>query len=76
MCITTYAELKQNDKIRIQLTLPAKKDINCLGKVAWVRKIEKERVSYDIGIEFVEIDEKDRNEIHTFTFVYFFDEAK
>jgi len=73
---SAYDDVKNGDILDLSLYLPKqKKPVNAIGKVVWVRKFEiKDKVKgqrFEAGVEFVAIDNKDRENIRKYVFAYF-----
>ncbi len=68
ICILASEEKEKDTLLSLKIYLPDRKDpIEAKGKVVWTRPSSflktKEKKHYDLGIEFVEIDEEDRKSI-------------
>jgi len=73
ICLILYDEIKSSDLLDIKIYLPDDKNpIIALGKVAWVKEFivgsETRGKRYDAGIEFIKINEKDREKIDSYVF--------
>jgi c-di-GMP-binding flagellar brake protein YcgR len=70
LCLNMDEELMIGDRLQIRMELPSKKIINAQGKVVWIREFgidsRREKKTYDTGIEFTTIHDKDREEINKF----------
>jgi len=67
MCIRTEQTLGMETKIPMELSLGADKSINFIGRVASSRKMDdKEHVRYEIGVEFTDVQDKDKIMLKTF----------
>jgi len=72
ICLVVNEKLKKGDKLNIDMELPSRKIINARGKIVWINEYEimgreLQRV-YDMGIEFTEIRNEERDEINKFVF--------
>lgn len=75
ICLTMYGKnVDVGDLLDMEIDLPTKKTIRVKGRVAWVGEFEivggRHEKSYDVGIEFLEINEEDRIEISQFVFSF------
>ena len=73
---SAYDDVKKGDILDLIMHLPnQKRGVNAIGKVVWVRKFEiKDKVKgsrFEAGIEFVAIENKDKENIRKFVFAYF-----
>lgn len=70
--IISYEELKEGDILEINIELPTKKVIDTRGRVVRTNEIEiygeRQEKRYEAGIEFLGINEEDREEILKFVF--------
>ena len=75
LCLVVYEKLNIGEKVQIEMELPSKEVINAEGKVVWISEYEisgrEEETIYDIGVEFVKISQKERDEINKFVFASF-----
>ena len=70
ICLVANEKLKKGDRLNIGMELPSKKIVNIVGKIVWVNEYEifgkeLEKI-YDMGIEFTEIPNEEREEINKF----------
>lgn len=73
LCLVVSEKLKIGDKLQIGMELPSKK-INAKGRVIWISELEingrgYEEV-YNLGVEFTEICDEDREEINKLVLEY------
>ncbi len=72
VCMMVYEPLRKGDAIELDFELPTSKVIHARGRVAWTDEFEiigdKVREKYDVGVEFTDISEIDREEIKKFVF--------
>ncbi|MFA5116353.1 MAG: PilZ domain-containing protein [Candidatus Omnitrophota bacterium] len=73
---SAYDDVKKGDILDLTMHLPnQKKAVGAIGKVVWVRRFEiKDKVKgsrFEAGIEFVAIENKDRENVRKFVFAYF-----
>lgn len=72
ICLIIEEKLQIGDRLQLEIGLPSKKNITAVGKVAWVSEYgviyDNHKRNYDTGVEFMEIEETDRQEISTFVF--------
>ncbi|UCC95418.1 MAG: PilZ domain-containing protein [Candidatus Omnitrophota bacterium] len=73
ICLITYGkEFEVGDILQLKIMLPSKKVVRTKGKVVWINEFEvvseKHEKRYDIGVEFLDIDDKDRELIKRFVF--------
>lgn len=70
ICLIVYDKVEVGHALRLKIELPTKKTIESVGKIVWVKEFEivgkPNEMRYDIGIEFSEIEPRDRNEIKSF----------
>ena len=75
ICLVANEKVNIGETLQINMELPSEKVINAIGKVVWISEYEildrEEETIYDIGIEFVEINKKEREEINKFMFASF-----
>lgn len=75
LCLVVYEKLSIGEKVQIEMELPSKEVIKAEGKVVWISEYEisgrEEETIYDIGVEFVKISQKERDEINKFVFASF-----
>lgn len=81
ICLMTEEKgLEVGDRLKLEFELPNEKVIKAKGKVAWIEKFEIMNKDYgkkyDVGIEFSDIAEKDREEIKKFIFMSYSKEDK
>ncbi|MGE5279896.1 MAG: PilZ domain-containing protein [Deltaproteobacteria bacterium] len=73
ICLIVYEEVSVGDLLNLRFTLPTGRTVQALGRVVWVAPFEfssdRERPRRDAGIEFVHIEEEDRQEIAKFVFL-------
>jgi Tfp pilus assembly protein PilZ len=74
ICLITHEKLEVGDKLHLKIELPTKKIITAKGRVVWINEFEivggeRER-RYDIGIEFIDIRDEDKEEIGKFVFTF------
>ena len=72
ICLQVDSSVKPQDVLEFQITLPTKKMIDSKGVVRWIEDFgiigEKSKSRYEAGIEFININDKDREEIKQFVF--------
>jgi c-di-GMP-binding flagellar brake protein YcgR len=73
ICIIVYEKLKVSDVLDLKIYLPGENEpIDIVGRVAWLKEfsIGDSNVGkrYDAGIEFIKINEQDRNRINKYVF--------
>ena len=70
MCLLTDRPLETNEKIKISLKFPKRKDTLFLkARIAWIKKIEpmpKGVDKYKIGLEFIALNNKDKKKFVSF----------
>lgn len=70
LCLSMDEELQVGDELQLRMVLPPKKIINAKGKVVWISEFEVDKRGYkkmyNTGIKFIEILDKDREEINEF----------
>ena len=79
ICLMTEEKgLAVGDRLNMEFELPTKKIIEAKGKVVWVEKFEIMNREYgqkcDAGIEFMDIADKDREDIKKFVFMSYANE--
>jgi len=72
ICLMVDERLGVGDRLYLEIELPTKKIIYSKGRVVWIKEYEiigqPHKKSYDTGIEFLEIGDKDREDIKKFIF--------
>jgi c-di-GMP-binding flagellar brake protein YcgR len=75
LCLVVYEKLDIGEILEIEMVLPSKETIRAEGKVVWISEYEiegeEEETIYDIGVQFVKISDKEREEISKFVFASF-----
>jgi hypothetical protein len=67
MLIETGQALKEESKFRMQLLLPEeKRPVVFIGRVASCLETVGKKASYDVGVEFLDMPEKDRARLKEF----------
>lgn len=64
ICLVLVKSVSLGDELRLKFTLPVNRDLNLKGKVRWAITLKDETtgtVKYHAGIEFLDIDDKDRD---------------
>lgn len=65
-------EFQIGDKLQLEMELPTKKIIKCLGEVVWVEPFMivgySEITKYNAGIEFINITADDRKDLQKFIY--------
>jgi len=76
VCLISYEELKEGDDLELKVFMPeSKKPMKVMGRVAWVRQFiigdPQEGMRYDVGVEFLDISEEEKEKInqHLFSLV-------
>ena len=72
ICLIVYEKVNENDILELEIRLPTGNAIRALGKAVWVSEYEivgeATGNSYDIGVEFIDIADDEREEINKFVF--------
>lgn len=73
ICLIVYEELKENDLLNLRIFLPDDKvAINAVGRVVWIKEFiigdNPESKRFDVGIEFVKINEDDLIRVNKYVF--------
>ncbi|MFH2144950.1 MAG: PilZ domain-containing protein [Candidatus Omnitrophota bacterium] len=72
ICLIIEERLQIGDRLQLEIGLPDKKSITAVGRVAWVSEYgvvyDNHKRNYDTGVEFMEIEDMDRQEISKFVF--------
>src|SRR3989338_2911418 len=72
ICIMTGEPLKAGDLLKLEIILPENPPlVQAIGKVAWVKSfsyLDENVQRYDVGVEFVEIDEHERQRVNKYVF--------
>lgn len=73
ICLIVYQRLKKQDVLDLKIYLPEDKaPISVLGRVVWVKEFiigdPSTGKRFDIGIEFIEIKDKELNKINKYVF--------
>ncbi|MFH0877006.1 MAG: PilZ domain-containing protein [Candidatus Omnitrophota bacterium] len=73
ICLTANEKLNTGELLLLDIELPNRRFIRAKGRVAWVHEfdIRAKGKRYDVGIEFLEIQPQDREEIKKFMFDLF-----
>ena len=70
VCVILDQGLEKLSQVRVRLSLgPAKKSIECNGRVVWIvrsKELKSRKVSFDTGIEFVNLSPEDQARIEEF----------
>lgn len=74
ICLIMDGVINVGDTLNLKINLPTLKTIQAKGKIVWVDDFEiigdRKEKRYEAGIEFIDIDVKDRQEINKFVFSY------
>ena len=74
ICISTNEKLEKEERLILEIELPNGKTVHSKGRVAWSNKLEIEGAkygkSYQVGIEFIDISEEDREQVQRLVFEY------
>jgi len=80
LCLVVNEKLDVGEEMQIALELPSRQMINAIGIVRWINEYEifgrEHEKIYDVGVEFVNINKKEREEINKFVFASFGPEKK
>lgn len=71
ICFIVYEPVEESQIIDLTIYLPGEAPIKAVGKVAWVNEFtigDTERKRYDVGLEFIEISDKDKALIDKYVF--------
>lgn len=75
ICLIAYEELKVSDVLDLKILLPEEeKPLSVFGKVIWVKKFSigigniSQNERFDVGIEFLNINESDQEKINKYIF--------
>jgi len=72
ICLIAEEKLNKGDTLYLEIELPSGELIYARGRVVWVNEYEiigvEVKKKYDVGIEFIEIKEEDREEIGRYIF--------
>jgi c-di-GMP-binding flagellar brake protein YcgR len=76
ICLIAYEELRASDMLNIEMFLPeGERPINAVGRVAWTKEFiigdAAKGKRFDVGIEFIKIDDKDADKINKYVFTHF-----
>jgi c-di-GMP-binding flagellar brake protein YcgR len=63
ICLFVYEKFELGDILDLAIELPLQKVIHAKGRVRWVKEVDAAAKKYDIGFEFLEISDSDREEI-------------
>ena len=70
--LTVSRKLQKGDMLSVSIKLPAQKNISVKGRVVWIKEINLSTLAknpeFDIGVEFIDIKEKDREVLNHFLF--------
>jgi c-di-GMP-binding flagellar brake protein YcgR len=77
ICLIVYEPFKEGDLLDLKIGLPQEKSaINAVGRVVWSIEFsilnDSQGKRYDIGVEFVDFDPKERERINQYVFSYNF----
>jgi len=75
ICIICYERLQKSDILDLKIYLPEDRSpINALGRVAWIKEFiigdESTGKRYDVGIEFIKINNQDRDKINKYVVIH------
>jgi c-di-GMP-binding flagellar brake protein YcgR len=74
VCLITAEKLETGKRLLLEIELPTKEIIRSRGRVAWTHKFEfgggKLDAGYEVGVEFLDINEHDQKLIEKFVFEY------
>jgi c-di-GMP-binding flagellar brake protein YcgR len=74
ICLIVYEDIEINSILSLKILLPVSKSpLQAKGKVIWKSEFSidsEQRERYDLGIEFVEIKELDRQKIFQYVFSF------
>lgn len=75
ICLAFYETVEKGEMLALEIELPTGKVVRTTGRIAWTRAfdilgIENEK-QYDVGIEFLNISDEDRDDIGKFVFSFF-----
>jgi len=72
ICITVSRKLQKGDTLSIQIKLPNQENLLTKGIVVWVKEADTSDIDkkpeFDIGVEFLDMNDKDREELNHFLF--------
>ncbi|MBL7130434.1 MAG: PilZ domain-containing protein [Candidatus Omnitrophica bacterium] len=71
ICLIAHEQLRAGDILSLTFSLPNNESpIIVKGKVVWIKsfKVASEKESYDVGIEFIDINEVNRERIDKYVF--------
>lgn len=72
ICLEVDSVVRIGDVLELDIALPTKKTIHSKGVVRWTEDFgiigEKSNSRYEAGIEFIEINDSDREEVKKFVF--------
>ena len=70
ICLKAYQEVSVGDILKMEIQLPGGKIIRPTAKIAWIGDFEavgrKSQKRYNVGIQFIDLREIDREEIRKF----------
>lgn len=70
ICLVTYQPLAIGERLTMVIVLAPDRKIASTGQVKWIRELEmlgrKAQKKYEVGIEFLDISERDQDEIRRF----------
>jgi c-di-GMP-binding flagellar brake protein YcgR len=75
ICLIVYESFKEGDLLDLKIGLPQDENpINAVGRVVWSIEFfilnDTKSKRYDIGVEFVNLDPKERERINKYVFSY------
>jgi c-di-GMP-binding flagellar brake protein YcgR len=72
--LIAYHPLQLGDELDLEIALPANNLITARGKVVWIKEFTQEREAqskiYQAGVEFIEIEDKDKELINKMVFQF------
>lgn len=72
ICIMTEEAFRAGDMLKLELTLPQDPPtVYAVGRVSWIKTftiIPEQKERYDVGVEFVEISDPDREKVRKYVF--------
>ncbi|MFH0877005.1 MAG: PilZ domain-containing protein [Candidatus Omnitrophota bacterium] len=70
ICLVTYQPLNIGEHLTLDIVLAPDRKIASKGKVNWIHELgnlgRKEQKKYEVGIEFLDISDRDQDEIRRF----------
>lgn len=73
----TNTSIEKNEDLELRLVLPeARNPVHIMGKVIWIKKFSLDENAFEVGIEFIKIEEDNKNTFLKFLCDIMYDQVK